>query len=77
MPMIVVCPTCATHHDVPQNHLDLDGAMIRCAVCGHSWIESRAVSVIDAVALDDPDPAEAQRIENDFFAEREVRPAVC
>ena len=47
--------------------------MIRCAVCGHSWIESRAVSVIDAVALDDPDPAEAQRIENDFFAEREVR----
>lgn len=46
--------------------------MIRCAVCGHSWIESRAVNVIDAVALNDAGPAKSERIEEDLYAEREV-----
>jgi len=70
--MIVVCPSCATHHDVPQSHLDLDGAMIRCAVCGNSWIESRAISVIDAVALQERMTAKSERVEQELIAEREV-----
>jgi hypothetical protein len=46
--------------------------MIRCAVCGNSWIESRAISVIDAVALQDQLTAKSERVEQELIAEREV-----
>lgn len=42
--------------------------MIRCAVCGHSWIESRAVSVVEAAGEPDPPPD----LWSDPVAEREV-----
>jgi predicted Zn finger-like uncharacterized protein len=71
--MIVVCPTCATHHDVPQSHLGVDGAMIRCAVCGHSWIESRAVSVVDVPVLHEVVPLLPKReAGRDVLTDREV-----
>lgn len=48
--MIVSCPSCATSYDLPEHSLTVDGTMIRCASCGRSWLESRAVEVIDATA---------------------------
>jgi predicted Zn finger-like uncharacterized protein len=71
-PMIVVCPTCATHHDLKDDHLDLDGTMIRCAVCGHSWIESRALSVVEAGTYGHPVSLEIDSNEVELFAELEV-----
>jgi hypothetical protein len=44
--------------------------MIRCAVCGHSWIESRALQVVEPVI--DAGPASAGALDGDPFAEREV-----
>jgi hypothetical protein len=46
--------------------------MIRCAVCGNSWIESRAMSVIDAAALQEQISAKSERVEQELIAEREV-----
>jgi len=48
--MLIACPSCATHHNVPDDHLIADGSMIKCASCGHSWIESRAVEIVDIQA---------------------------
>ncbi len=53
--MIVSCPSCATRYDLPGNKIAADGSVIRCAACGHSWLESSAVEVIDAR----PEPAAA------------------
>jgi predicted Zn finger-like uncharacterized protein len=71
--MIVVCPSCATCHDVPQSNLDPDGSLIRCARCGHSWIESRAVSVVEAPSYQVTGlPAAGRTSLEDRMAEREV-----
>lgn len=45
--MIVSCPSCATRYDLPGNSVGADGSVIRCAHCGHSWLESSAVEVIE------------------------------
>ena len=52
--MIVSCPSCATRYDLPDNDSAADGSVIRCASCGHSWIESSAIEIVDAT----PQPAE-------------------
>jgi predicted Zn finger-like uncharacterized protein len=69
--MIVVCPTCATRHDVPESHFGPDGTMMSCAVCGHGWIESRALSIIE------PKGARASyhalEVEEEIAWEREVQ----
>ena len=57
--MIVACPSCATRYDYPASRFSGAGTMVRCARCGHSWIESRAAEVIDIPArstLSDADP---------------------
>jgi predicted Zn finger-like uncharacterized protein len=72
--MIVVCPTCATRHDLPQSNLDLDGSLIRCARCGHSWIESRALSVVEAPGYPEVSPRSPGRpCRADMVGEREIR----
>ena len=43
--MIIACPSCATHHQLPDDHETVDGSVIKCATCGHSWLESRAIEV--------------------------------
>ena len=48
--MLIACPSCATHHNLPDDHLSADGSVIKCATCGHSWIESRAIEIIDIQA---------------------------
>jgi len=45
--MIVSCPSCATRYDLAASHFAAEGTMIKCAACGHSWLEGRAVEVID------------------------------
>ena len=41
--MIVSCPSCATRYDLPANRFAAEGTMIKCASCGHSWLEARAI----------------------------------
>lgn len=67
--MIVACPSCATRYHLPAGHGGADGSVIRCSICGHSWIEARAVEVVEAKfkplagPYDDPEvDDEARRI---------------
>ncbi len=46
--MIISCPSCATRYDMPAYQIAADGTLLRCASCGHSWLESRADEVIAA-----------------------------
>lgn len=43
--MIIRCPSCTTKFDLPASRFDADGTMIKCSVCGHDWIEGRAIEV--------------------------------
>jgi predicted Zn finger-like uncharacterized protein len=71
--MIVVCPTCATRQDLPQSNLDLDGSLIRCTRCGHSWIESRALSVVEGPGYPEAASRALERpCHADVLAEREI-----
>ena len=45
--MIIACPSCATHHNLPDDDFTCDGSIIKCTSCGHSWLEARAVEVIE------------------------------
>ncbi len=48
--MIVSCPNCATGFNLPDSALGATGRKVRCAACGHVWLQ-RAES---ALALDSP-----------------------
>jgi predicted Zn finger-like uncharacterized protein len=72
--MIVVCPTCATRQDLPQSNLDPEGSLIRCRRCGHSWIESRALSVVEGPGYPASMPRVLERLSHgDVIAERDIR----
>ena len=43
--MIIRCPSCTTRFDLPASRFDADGTMIKCSVCGHDWIEGRAIEI--------------------------------
>lgn len=43
--MIIRCPSCTTRYDLPVSRFDTDGTMIKCSVCGHDWIEGRAIEI--------------------------------
>ena len=45
--MIISCPSCSTHYNFPEQRLSGDGMAITCQACGHSWIESRAIEIVD------------------------------
>ncbi|HHN72820.1 MAG TPA: hypothetical protein ENK13_01895, partial [Thermopetrobacter sp.] len=42
MAMIVSCPSCATTYRLADGEEPADGELIRCAGCGHSWLEASA-----------------------------------
>lgn len=43
--MIIACPACATHHKLADDHATADNSLVKCASCGHSWLEARAVEI--------------------------------
>ena len=45
VPMIIRCPSCTTRFDLPAARFEADGTMIKCSVCGHDWIEGRAIEI--------------------------------
>ena len=47
--MIITCPSCATSHKLPDDDFASDGTIIKCASCNHSWLEARAIEVVDSV----------------------------
>ena len=68
--MIVSCPSCATRYDLPGNSVAADGSVIRCAHCGHSWLESSAVEVIEI--RPDPVPALPAPVDDDDSYELDI-----
>lgn len=70
--MIVACPSCATRYDFPDDRLSSAATMMRCADCGHSWIEGRALEVIDVQASSLPDMVEVNP-----DADREIKRLVA
>jgi predicted Zn finger-like uncharacterized protein len=66
--MIISCPTCATRYDLPAGRLADDGTMIKCASCGTSWLEARAIEVATA-----PPRQQPTVIEHGFEPDQEVR----
>ena len=45
--MIISCPSCSTRYRMPEQRLLAEGMAICCASCGHRWIESRAIEIVD------------------------------
>lgn len=41
--MIVRCPSCASRRDVPSLQPGSGGAVVDCFMCGHEWIEGKAL----------------------------------
>lgn len=52
--MIVTCPSCLTRQTVAPERLSSGNTMMRCGECDHSWIESRALAVVDVEPLPVP-----------------------
>ena len=50
--MIITCPSCATRHNIASSGAPVDGSLVRCANCGHSWLEGSAVEVTDIAVVD-------------------------
>lgn len=50
--MIIACPSCATRHQLPHDHISGDGSVIKCGSCGYSWIEGNAVIEGSAVEVE-------------------------
>ncbi|MBC8038784.1 MAG: zinc-ribbon domain-containing protein [Rhizobiales bacterium] len=75
--MIISCPSCATRYDMPASRMAADGTMIKCAACGQSWLEGRAIEVPGnspgkALAVADPYEPDAE-IRRLVEASREAR----
>jgi predicted Zn finger-like uncharacterized protein len=45
--MIISCPSCSTRYTLRDEKLSAQGMAIACSSCGHRWIESRAIEVVD------------------------------
>lgn len=46
--------------------------MMSCTVCGHGWIESRALSIVEPIGFGAAPPERGHVLEDDFLEEREV-----
>lgn len=56
--MILTCPNCETKYSVDPNTLAPDGKTVRCAKCGHSWMEHPPGDMPHTVGPE-PEPAAA------------------
>jgi hypothetical protein len=52
--MIVTCPSCLTRQNLAPQRLSSGNTMLRCGECNHSWIESRALAVVDVEPMPVP-----------------------
>ena len=66
--MILSCPSCATRFDLPASRFAPEGTIIKCASCGHSWLEARAVEILTVTPGKLPSV-----IENGFEPDYEIR----
>jgi predicted Zn finger-like uncharacterized protein len=66
--MMISCPSCSTRYDLPVQRLAADGTVIKCASCGYSWLESRAIEITSV----NPHQLPAV-IEHDYEPDHEVR----
>lgn len=71
-PMIIICPSCETHFDVPEAALNPAGRTVRCAHCGHKWHQDppeaedfEAASDFDDAPLPSPPPPPPPPIEEE------------
>jgi predicted Zn finger-like uncharacterized protein len=69
--MIIRCPSCSTRFDLPASRFDADGTMIKCSVCGHGWIEGRAIEISRESSPQLPAPVD-KGFEPDFEIRRLV-----
>jgi len=51
--MIISCPACATRYNIDPAVLGDDGRRVRCANCGHNWIQAAPAVDIDDVDMPD------------------------
>jgi hypothetical protein len=86
--MLVRCPVCSYRQDVPPTRYGGHNSLMRCTSCGHSWVESHALDVIDVAPQRLPPPTgpaydtdrevsrlveAAREAEESFAARRELR----
>lgn len=51
--MIISCPACATRYNIDPAVLGDEGRRVRCANCGHNWIQAAPAIDIDDVDMPD------------------------
>jgi predicted Zn finger-like uncharacterized protein len=64
--MLVACPSCQAQYDIADSQAPADGSVIACSACGHSWLEGRALAVIE----DAPYPFRTEAFDAEGEAER-------
>jgi predicted Zn finger-like uncharacterized protein len=57
--MIVTCPSCSTRYLVETQKLGVQGRMVRCASCGHTWYQAPPADAPPRVELVGPEPEPA------------------
>ena len=65
--MIISCPSCAMRYDMPASRIAAEGTMIKCAACGQSWLEGRAIEVASGSSGNLP------AVTGDFEPDAEIR----
>jgi len=55
--MLLVCPSCRTRYNVPDNAVGVDGRQVRCANCKHAWFQEGAVAPSEPAPAEQSDPA--------------------
>ena len=57
--MIIACPACATRYAVPDSSIGVEGRVVRCAKCRHSWFQDGpdTAPLLPPVATPEPVPS--------------------
>lgn len=75
--MIVICPNCSTRYLVETQKLGVQGRMVRCGSCGHTWYQAPPEDVAPRVETVGPAPGqESQPQAQPATVERGGLPAI-